>query len=188
MMKNLRGDPNNNAKLAAAPSFRKALKKAPGRIRPGAILLGAASATQACNTPKEIVVLEVEDMPIELGDDIYHVICPTCYDIVQKIRYALHKSRKSCNLPASPLEDTWDKFSCKTCHRSFESEEDNDLHEPCKAASNYIPARRSKRVYNASSVVAAKVRQRDTRLSTMATDRIVAIYRAAMRKPNTYGT
>ena len=101
-----RGDPNNNAKLAAAPSFRKALKKAPGRIRPGAILLGAASATQACNTPKEIVVLEVEDMPIELGDDIYHVICPTCYDIVQKIRYALHKSRKSCNLPASPLEDT----------------------------------------------------------------------------------
>jgi hypothetical protein len=139
-----RGDPNNNAKLAAAPSLRKALKKAPGRIRPKAVLLGAVFATQACDTQacdtlKKIVVLKVEDMPIELEDDIYHVICPTCYDIVPKIRYALHKNSKSCNLPARPPEDTWDKFTCKTCHRSFESEEDNDLHEPCKAGSDYIP-------------------------------------------------
>ena len=36
--------------------------------------------------------------------------------------------------------------------------------------------------------MAAKVRQRDIRLSMMATDRIAAIYRVAMRKPNIDGT
>ena len=186
--KQSRGNPNNNAKLAAAPSFRKALKKAPGRIRPKAILLGAASATQASSTPKEIVVLEVEDMPIELEDNIYHIIWLPCYDIIPKIRYTSHKNSKSCHSPARPPEDTLDKFSCETCHRSFKSKESNDLHEPCKAASNYIPTRKSKRVHNTRSVVAAKVRQRDIRLSMMATDRIAAIYRVAMRKPNIDGT
>ena len=43
-------------------------------------------------------------------------------------------------------------------------------------------------MHNTRSVVAAKVRQRDIRLSMMATDRIAAIYRVAMRKPNIHGT
>ena len=43
-------------------------------------------------------------------------------------------------------------------------------------------------MHNTRSVVAAKVRQRDIRLSMMATDRIAAIYRVAMRKPNIDGT
>ena len=127
-------------------------------------------------------------MPIELADDIFHVICPKCYKIVPKLRYSLHKNGKSCLSPARPPEDAWDKFSCKTCHKSFESEEDNDSHEPCKAASDYVPARKSKRVYDATSVPTANIRRCDTRRSMMGTNRTVAISSAAMRKPNTDGT
>ena len=127
------------------------------------------------------MVLEVEDMPIEIEDDIFSVICPTCSAVVPKIRYASQKNSKSCHSPARPPEGTTDKFSCETCHQSFESVEANDLHEPCRAASNYIPARKNERAHNASSLTAVKTRQRDAlaRLSTMTTDRITVIYRAA---------
>ena len=86
------------------------------------------------------------------------------------------------------LEDTPDKSSCKTCHQTFESVEANDLHEPCEAANNYTPARQNRRRHIDSSLMNTKARQRDVRLSMMATDRIAVIYRAALRKPNVDGT
>lgn len=127
-------------------------------------------------------------MPVELGDNTFHVICPTCYNIIPKIRYMSHKNSKSCYLPVRPPEDTPDKSSCKTCHQTFESVEANDLHEPCEAANNYTPARQNRRRHIDSSLMNTKARQRDVRLSMMATDRIAVIYRAALRKPNVDGT
>ena len=85
-------------------SIQNAPKEAPGHIKPEAALLAAAPVTQAENIPKEIVVLEVEDMPIKTTDDIFHVICPTCCDVVPKIGYAFHKNSKSCCSLGRPPE------------------------------------------------------------------------------------
>ena len=182
------------------------MKKTPDRIKPEAALPENTPATQVINTPKEIVVLEVEDMPIGLKDDIFHVICPTCYVIVSKKGYSSHRNSKSCHSPARPPEDTPDEFSCETCHRTFQSVEANDLHEPCKSSSNYVPTRRNKRTHHTSLPMASKTMQRNAglstgatdndirqrgalaRLSTMVNDKMAAIYRAALRKPNVDGT
>ena len=86
---------NDHVKTITA-SIKKTPREAPGHIRPKTALLAAAPVTQAKNVRKEIVVLEVEDMPFEIADDIFHVICPTCCDVVPKIHYAFHKNSKSC--------------------------------------------------------------------------------------------
>ena len=98
-----RGTLDHHAKTITT-SIQNTPKEAPGRIRPEATLLAVAPMTQAKNIPKEIVVLEVEDMPIETADDIFHVICPTCCSIIPKIRYAFHKNSKSCHSLARPPE------------------------------------------------------------------------------------
>ena len=129
-----------------------------------------------------------------------------CYVTVSKNGYLSHRNSKSCHSPARPPEDTPNELSCETCHRTFESLEANDLHEPCKAASNYDPQRKNKLTHHTSSPVASKVMQYDVRLSPeatdddikqhstlaqlskMATNMMATIYRAALRKPNVDGT
>ena len=105
-----------------------------GHTKPESILLRAAAAAPAYGTPKEIVTLEVEDMPVEIYGE--GLVCTTCYEIIPKDRNVSHQSDRSCHLPARPPEAVQDKFSCNTCHWRFKSEEANDLHEPCKPANN----------------------------------------------------
>ena len=98
-----RGTLDDHAKTVTA-SIQNAPKEAPGRIRPQAALLVAALVTQAESIPKEIVVLVVEDIPIETANDIFHVICPTYCDVVPKIRYAFHKNSESSRSLTRPPE------------------------------------------------------------------------------------
>ena len=95
---------------------------------------------------------------------------------------------RGCHSPERPPEAKQDKLICSTCHRRFKSEKANDLHELCKAANINTPAQKSRqKQINVTLVIAAKFRQRDIRISTMASD-MFTIYRAALRKPNTDGT
>ena len=46
----------------------------------------AAPATREQSTAQEIMVLEVEDIPVETVDDKFRVICLTCGDVVTKFQ------------------------------------------------------------------------------------------------------
>jgi hypothetical protein len=99
----LQGTRDDHPETITTP-IQNAPKKAPDCIRLEAAPPAAAPVTQAKNTTKVIVVLEVEDMPIESADDIFRVICPTCCDVVPKTHYAFHKNSKSCHSLARPPE------------------------------------------------------------------------------------
>ena len=200
---------NNNAKPAnsaanpANPAKRKALKRATeGRVRPEAIMFDDATAADAYadayDTPREIVTLAVEDIPVVVDGE--ECICMTCYEIIPELQYASHRKRRDCHLPARPPEAKHDDLSCiataqriglrcSTCHREFRSERAKDSHEPCRVVRKGAPTvtntRRQPKMF--TSTTAAELKQRETRISTKAADRIVA-YRAVIRKPNTKGT
>ena len=145
---------NNNAKPAiptdnpANPVKRKALKRATtGRIRPEAVMFDDATTADAYadayDTPKEIVTLAVEDMPVVVDGE--GCICVTCYEIIPGSEYASHRTRQDCHSPARPPEAKHDDTSrmataqrigrrCSTCHRMFKSEHAKDSHEPCGVA------------------------------------------------------
>ena len=68
-------------------------------ITPDCVKLKAAPpaaelVTQAKSTTQEIVVHEVEDIPIESANHKFRVICPTCGDVVPKFHYASQGKRK----------------------------------------------------------------------------------------------
>ena len=147
-----------NGHKPIAASTQKTPEEAPVHIRSKAALLTATPAKKAKNIPKGIVVLELEDMPVEVEDDIFHVICPICSDVALKIRYVSHKNSTSCHFPGRPPEANTDELSCETCHQSFKSVEANDCHEPCEAASGYIPVRQDEQAHNANPIKAASTR------------------------------
>ena len=161
------------------------LKHTPGHTSPEVVFIGAALATRPGGTQKEIVSPEVEDVPIELEDDTFHVVCPTCYDFVPRIRYSSHRHSRGCHLPARPPEDTLGGPSCETYYQT----PGRDPHEQSKSTGKYIPAQKNKWTHDTSSPMATKIKQRDARpLIGAADDRMTAIYRAALRKPNVDGT
>ena len=155
----------NSANSATNPANCKALKKVTtGRVKPEAIMLEAATAAQAahtCDTPKEIVTLEVEDMPVELEGEGY--ICATCYEIIPKTQYASHQGLRDCHSPTQPQEAKQDKLTCSTCHQRFRSKKANNFHEPCKVTNNNIPVgMKSKQPKIFTSAIAAEIRQQYT--------------------------
>ena len=112
---------NNNAKPAnpaadpANPAKRKALKKATaGRVRPEAIMFDDATAADAYadayDTPREIVTLAVEDIPVVVDGE--GCICITCYEIIPEPQYASHRRCRDCHSPARPPEAERDNLSC----------------------------------------------------------------------------
>ena len=200
---------NNNAKPAittanpAHPVKRKALKKATtGRIRPEAVMFDDATTADAYadayDMPKEVVTLEVEDMPVVVDGE--GCICVTCYELIPGSEYASHRTRQDCHSPARPPEAKHDDLSCtataqrigrrcSTCHREFKSERAKDSHEPCGVVRQGNPTETNNRRQpkKFTSTTAAELKQQEVRLSTKSTERIVA-YRAVIRKPNTKGT
>ena len=200
-----RGD-NIGAKpaiTATSPAKRKALKKATtGHIRPEAVMFDdvttAHAYANAYDTPKEVVTLEVEDMPVAVDGEGY--VCVTCYELIPESEYASHRKRQDCHSPAQPLEAEHNDTSraataqrigrkCSTCHRVFRSEHAKDAHEPCEIArrgtlTETDDRRQPKKL---TSTTAAKLKQQEARLSTTSTERMVE-YRAVIRKPNTKGT
>ena len=102
----------------------------------------AAPATREQSTAQEIMVLEVEDIPVETVDDKFRVICLTYGEVVTKFHYASHKAN-DCYSLARPPEV-----------RSTENKQ-----------------------FDIS-----------TGFPETSTDRIAAVYRDALRKPNFNGT
>ena len=158
----------------------------------------ADAYADAYDTPKEIVTLAVEDMPVVVDGE--GCICVTCYELIPGSEYASHRTRQDCHSPARPPEAEHDDTSrmataqrigrrCSTCHRMFKSEHAKDSHEPCgvarQGASTETDDRRQPKKF--TSTTAAELKQQEARLSTKSTERIVA-YRAVIRKPNTKGT
>ena len=78
-----REDPDGRAKLTTT-SITKTLGKTPDCIKPGAALPEATPATRVINTPKEIVFLKVEDMPIGVKGNISHIKCRPVMSPFQK--------------------------------------------------------------------------------------------------------
>ena len=122
-----------NGHKPIAASTQDIPEEAPGRTRSESAPLMATPAKKANSGPRSGRYAG--------RDDIFHVICPTCFEVVPKIRY---ENSTSYHLPARPPEADTDELSCKTCQRSFESVEANDRHEPCEAASGYIPVQQNK--------------------------------------------
>jgi hypothetical protein len=179
---NLSANPAHSVIPTADPAIRKALKKATmGRTKPEAILLEAAAAAAAatCGTPKEIEILEVEDMPVDLDDE--GLVCTTCYEIILRSQYTFHRENKGCHLPArppeakqdklsgisgchlqaQPPEAKQDKLSCNTCHRRFKSELANDLHEPCEEDSSVHEEKSRRRQKWLTLAMAVEIGRRD---------------------------
>lgn len=65
-----------------------------------------APVTREQSTTQEIVVLKVEDVPVDTADDKFRVICPRCGNVVTKFYYASHKASESCQSLARPPEAT----------------------------------------------------------------------------------
>ena len=147
------------------------------------------------DTPKEVVTLKVEDVPIIVEGEGY--ICTTCYEIIPEAKYVSHRRRKGCHSPARPLGDRQDnlnrvamalriELNCNTCHREFASERAKDRHEPCRG---HTPTGSSakRRPRRPLSKMAADIKRRGERISAKAANKIMA-YRAILRKPNNKGT
>ena len=170
------------------------------RVRPEAAVsvYVTVKTANAYDTPREMVTLEVEDIPVIVPGE--GCVCITCYEIIPESQYESHRNRGICHSPARPPEAERDDLSCiataqrielncNTCHRKFKSEHAKDSHEPCEAirkdAPTKIDARRQPKLF--TSTTPADTRRRGAQISTNAAGRIVA-YRAAIRKPNTRGT
>ena len=170
------------------------------RIRPEAAVsvYVTVKTANAYDTPREMVTLEVEDIPVIVPGE--GCVCITCYEIIPESQYESHRNRRICHSPARPPEAERDnlsciataqriELSCNTCHRKFKSEHAKDSHEPCEAirkdAPTKIDARRQPKLF--TSTTPADTRRREAQISTNAAGRIVA-YRAAIRKPDTRGT
>ena len=85
----LAANPANSAADPANPVNRKTLRKtAASCVKPGAIMFNPVTAAEVANasdTPKEVVTLKVEDMPVIVEGKGY--ICTTCYEIIPEPKY-----------------------------------------------------------------------------------------------------
>ena len=162
--------------------------------------VAAAEVANESDTPKEVVTLKVEDVPVIVEGEGY--ICTTCYEIIPEPKYISHQRRRGCHSPARPLGDRQDnlsrvatakriKLNCSTCHQEFASKRAKDMHahEPCGVGRGHIPMgigtrRRPKRPL---LTMAADIKRRNERISAKAANNIMA-YRAAISKPNNKGT
>ena len=148
----------------ADTSIHKLLKPNPGHTDPEAVFLGTVA-------------------PIELEDDNFHVICPTCYDFIAGAQYSSHRHSKGCHPPARPPESTG-RSSRELCCQTPEKNQPVQS----KLAGERIPTRKIEWPHAARPLVIQKIKQCDVRYWTAARDKMTAIYRAALRKANVDST
>ena len=148
----------------ADTSIHKLLKPNPGHTDPEAVFLGTVA-------------------PIELEDDNFHVICPTCYDFIAGAQYSSHRHSKGCCSPTRPPESTGES-SCELCHQTSGKNQSARSKLPGKHA----PARKIEWSRAARLLVVQRIERSDMQYWTAARDKMTAIYRAALRKPNVDGT
>ena len=166
----------------ADTSIHRLLKPTPGHTDPEAIFLGTTSATWPEDELQKIV--ETEVAPIELEDDNSQVICPTCYDFIPRARYSSHTHSKGCYLPARPSESTGES-SHELCHRTSKGKNHSAWSE---LAGKHAPAQKIEWSHAARPLVIQRIKQSDMQYWSTARDKMTAIYRAALRKPNVDGT
>ena len=70
----------------------------------------ADAYADAYDTPREIVTLAVEDIPVVVDGE--GCICITCYEIIPEPQYASHRRCRDCHSPARPPEAERDNLSC----------------------------------------------------------------------------
>ena len=119
---------------------------------------------------------EVEVAPIKLEDDSSHVICPTCYEYLPQAHYTLHRRSRDCHHPSRPPEVA--KEHSLEPRRGWGTQGGNHL---ARNEKNEWP--RANR-----SPVKRKAQQHEIRCWSTNREKMTAIYKKALRKPNFDGT
>ena len=158
------------------------LKPTPGNIDPEATFLGTTLAIWPEDEPQETA--EAEVVPIKLEDDNSHVICPTCYDFIPRTQYPSHRRSKGCYPPTRPPEST-DESSHEPCRRTSKG---RNHFARCEVSSRRVHTRKIKWSHVAHPLMIQKVKRSEMQYWSTARDKMTAIYRAALRKPNVDGT
>ena len=110
--------------------------------------------------PTEVAILEVEDITVDVKNEENR---DTQRDVASKHGRPPHQNTELHRSPAGPQNDTHDDTFCGTCHHTFESPLANDNHEPCEAASYYVPRRTNEQIHLTGPPMASKVIKCDTR-------------------------
>ena len=123
---------------------------------------------------------ETEVMPIELEDDNWHVICPTCYDFLPKAHYLLHRHSQNCHPPSRPPEAV-EKHGLEPHHKNARGKGRPIRSELIgEQKSGWPPADRPPAI--------RKAEQHEVQYWTTIREKMTAVYKKALRKPNVDGT
>ena len=127
---------------------------------------------------------ETEVTPIKLEDDDSNVVCPTCYDFIPMTQYSSHRRSKGCHPPARPPEvmgtSNFEPHCCTSRGKNY--------YTRSKSTGKRAPTHKIGWSYAARPLVIRRVRQSEMQYWSAARDKMTAIYRAALRKPNIDGT
>ena len=123
---------------------------------------------------------DTEVTPIELEDDSSHVICPACYDYLPKAHYLLHKRSQNCYSPSRPPEIIEE--------HGLEPHHQNALGRGRPIRSELIGEQRSGWPPANRPPVIRKAKQNKIQYWSTVREKITAVYKRALRKPNVDGT
>ena len=121
---------------------------------------------------------ETEVMPIELEDDDFNVICPTCYDFLPKSHYLRHRRNQNCHPPSRPPEAV-EKHGLEPQYNNARGEGRPIRSKLTGGKSGWSPAGRPPAI--------RKAEQHEIQYWTIR-KKMTAAYKKALRKPNVDGT
>ena len=123
---------------------------------------------------------ETEVMPIELEDDDFNVICPTCYDFLPKSHYLRHRRNQNCHPPSRPPEAV-EKHGLEPQYNNARGKGRPIRSELIgEQKSGWSPAGRPPAI--------RKAEQHEIQYWTTIRKKMTAAYKKALRKPNVDGT
>ena len=153
-----------------------------GITDPDNIFLGSALALWPEDELQDIE--ETEVTPIELEDDSSHVICPTCYDFLPKARYLSHRHSRDCHPPTRPPEIAGE-HSLETRCRTTRGKNYSARSE---LTGKRAPTQKSEWALADRPLAIGKAKQHEMQYWSAIRDKMTAIYKKALRKPNVDGT
>ena len=163
-------------------SNHKSIEHPPGNMDPEATFLGNPLAMWPEDELQEVE--ETEVTPIKLEDDDSNVICPTCYDFIPTTQYSSHRRSKGCHPPARPLEG----MGTSNFEPHRRTSRGKNYYIRSESMGKCAPTHKIGWSYAARPLVIRRVRQSEMQYWSAARDKMTAIYRAALRKPNVDGT
>ena len=123
---------------------------------------------------------ETEVAPIELVDDNLKVICPTCYDFLPKAHYLPHRHSRDCHPPSRPPEN--EEHGLEHLHHqgTWGRSRPTQGELAGEQRHGWPPADRPP--------VIRKAKQQEMQYWSTIREKMTAIYKKALRKPNIDGT